>query len=254
MRSLRGARLLGNHVAQIMGAATVAVIALAGCSAGQTAETSILQTPISGLNTASPDGGLLVRNLQVIYNNTMGYPANGSAPLEVSLFNQTQSPITVTITSKPQQTVTQGIVSAMQVGISGPAPTPTSSIAPGPTGGGNTSPSSPPSAGTSGEVSPPASAPSALPTDTASATPAAPSLSPAKLTIAALGSVTFLPGNDTSLIASGLSDKLAPGNSLALTITSSTSGTPIDVLAPVSTPLSPASRGTGIPDENSESE
>jgi hypothetical protein len=149
--------------------------------------------------------------------------------------------------------VTQGIVSAQQVGLTGPAPTPSSSIASGPVGGGDTSPSSPPSAGTSGEVSPPASAPSALPTDTATPPPAA-SLSPAKLTIPALGSISFLPGDQSSIIASGLTNKLTPGTSLALTFQSSTSATPINVLAPVAIPLSPASRAPGIPDENSEPE
>jgi hypothetical protein len=247
-------RSLGTiRAAQVAGAATVAMLALAGCSAGQTAETSLLQTPISGLNTASPDGGLLVRNLQVVYKDPTGYPANGSAPLELSLYNQTQQEITVTISSQAQQTVTEGIVSAQQVGLTGPAPVPSSSIASNPPGGGDTSPSSPPSVGTSAEVSPPASAPSALPTDTAAAPPAA-ALQPAKLTIPALGSVSFLPGDKTSVIASGLTNKLAPGNSLALTFQSSTSATPFSVLAPVAIPLSPASRAPGIPDENSEPE
>jgi hypothetical protein len=253
MRSLGRVRPLAGRTAQVAGAATVAALALAGCSAGQTAETSILQTPVSGINTSSPDGGLQIRNLQVVYKDSAGYPANSSAPLEVSLFNQTQQEITVTISSKPQQTVTDGIVSAQQIGLTGPAPTPSSSIASGPVGGGDTSPSSPPSAGTSGEVSPPASAPSALPTDTATPPPAA-ALSPAKLTIPALGSLTFLPGGQTGLIASGLSDRLAPGFSLALTVQSSTSATPIDVLAPVSIPLSPASRGPAVEGENSEGE
>src|SRR5206468_1122651 len=114
-------RSLGTRRAvQVAGAATVAVVALAGCSAGQTAETSVLQAPISGLNTASPDGGLLIRNLQVIFNGPEGYPAGGSAPLEMSLYNQTQAPITVTITSQPQQQQSTGspsIVSAQQIGL-----------------------------------------------------------------------------------------------------------------------------------------
>ncbi|MEV6842640.1 hypothetical protein [Actinoplanes sp. NPDC051411] len=240
------------RAAQAAGAATVAVLALAGCSAGQTAETSLLQTPVSGLNTASPDGGLQIRNLQVVYKDATGYPANGSAPLEVSLFNQTEQEITVTISSKPQQTVVPGIVSAQQVGLTGPAPTPSSPIASGPAAGGDTSPSTP-TPGTSGEVSPPASAPSAMPSDTATPPPAA-ALSPAKLTIPALGSLSFLPGSPNSLIASGLSDRLAPGYSLALTVQSSTSATPIDVTAPVATPLSAGPRAPAVEGENSEGE
>jgi hypothetical protein len=253
MRSLDRVRPLAYRAVQVAGAATVAVVALAGCSAGQTAETSLLQTPVSGLNTASPDGGLLIRNLEVTYNSPEGYPANGNAPLEVSLYNQTKAPITVTITSRAQQTVTAGIVSAQQVGVSGTVPSATSSVPPEPTGAGNTSPSSPPSVGISAEVSAPASAPSALPTDSVGPTPTA-ALQPAKLTIAPLDSVAFLPGGRSSLIASGLTDKLAPGNSLVLTIQSSTNAAPFDVLAPVSIPLSPASRGPAVEGENSEGE
>lgn len=254
MRSLHRARFSAGRAVQVAGAAAVAALALAGCSAGQTAETSLLQTPVSGLNTASPDGGLLIRNLQVVYKDPAGYPANGSAPLEVSLFNQTRSPITVTITSEAQQTVTAGIVSAQQIGLTGPAPTPSSSMASEPPGGGNTTPSSPPSVGTSGQVSPPSSGPSsAQPTGSATPPPAA-ALSPAKVTIPALGSVSFLPGDQSSLVASGLTGPLAPGNSLALTIQSSTSATPMNVLAPVSIPLSPASRAPGVPGETVEGE
>jgi hypothetical protein len=105
-------RSLGTRrVAQAAGAAMVAVIALAGCSAGQVAETAILQTAVSGLNTQTADGTLLVRNLQVIYNNPAGYPGQGTAPIEVSLFNQTQQPMDVTITS----TSKPGSVSAGQI-------------------------------------------------------------------------------------------------------------------------------------------
>src|SRR5689334_13765389 len=97
-------RSLGTRrVTLAAGVATVAVIALAGCSAGQVAETALLKTPISGLNTSSPDGSLQIRNLQVIYNSPEGYPANGQAPLEVALFNQTTTEMTVLISSKPLQ-------------------------------------------------------------------------------------------------------------------------------------------------------
>lgn len=116
-------RSLGTRrVATAAGAAMAAVIALGGCSAGQVAETALLKSPVSGLNTQSPDGSLLVRNLQVVYNGPQGYPANSAAPLEVSLFNQTEQPMTVTISSKPQQNVVAGTVSAQQVGVGPVAP------------------------------------------------------------------------------------------------------------------------------------
>jgi len=205
-------RSLGTRrVATAAGAAMVAVIALAGCSAGQVAETALLKSPISGLNTQSPDGSLLVRNLQVVYNDPQGYPANGTAPLEVSLFNQTEQPMTVTITSKPQQNVVAGIVSAQQVGVGPFAPAS-------------------------------ASAPAAP----------APALQPAKFTIAPLGSETFLTGDNPTLQAVGLSNKLVPGYSLSLIIEVSTGSAPIEVLAPFAIPTSPASRAPGNKDENVE--
>jgi hypothetical protein len=240
-------RSLGTRRAvQVAGAATVAVVALAGCSAGQTAETSLLQTPVSGLNTASPDGGLLIRNLQVAYGDSAGYPVNSTAPLEVSLFNQTQQPLTVTISSQPQTTVTAGIVSAGSVGISGGAtgsasPTPSGSASPTPSGSASPTPSGSASPTPSGSASAPSGA------------PATPALQPAKIVIDPLGTVAFLPGDPQSLQAVGLTDRLFPGNSLALTIQVGTAA-PMSVLAPVATPLSPASRGPAVENENIEGE
>jgi hypothetical protein len=232
-------RSLGTRRAvQVAGAATVAVVALAGCSAGQTAETSLLQTPVSGLNTASPDGGLLIRNLQVAYGDSAGYPVNSTAPLEVSLFNQTQQPLTVTISSQPQTTVTAGIVSAGSVGISGGA---TGSASPTPSGSASPTPSGSASPTPSGSASAPSGA------------PATPALQPAKIVIDPLGTVAFLPGDPQSLQAVGLTDRLFPGNSLALTIQVGTAA-PMSVLAPVATPLSPASRGPAVENENIEGE
>jgi len=232
-------RSLGTRrAAPVAGVATAAVIALAGCSAGQVAETAMIQAPVSGLNTASADGGLLIRNLQVLYNNPEGYPANGTAPLEVSLFNQTKNPMVVTITSPTQQTMAEGIVSARQVGIVGGMPS--ASGAPEPSGGGVSA--TPSEAPTASQAS---AAPSASATESA---PPADAAQPARLTIAPLGSVSFLPGNPAKLQAIGLSNKLVPGTSVALTFQVSGSPTALDVLASVAVPLSPPSRAPGAED------
>jgi len=209
-------RSLGTRrVAQAAGAAMAAVIALSGCSAGQVAETALLKSPISGLNAQSPDGALFIRNLQVAYNDPTGYPANGTAPLQVALFNQTEQPITVTITSRPQTNVVAGVVSAIQVGVGAPAP----------------------SSGATPE---------------ASAAPSTPALQPAKFTIPALGSQTFNPeGGPTTLQAQGLSNVLRPGYSLSLTFQVE-NGPAFDALAPFAIPTSPASRAPGIENENHE--
>ncbi|MET0425886.1 MAG: hypothetical protein ABW046_18595 [Actinoplanes sp.] len=217
--------LVYRRTARAMGAATVAVIALAGCSAGQVAETAILKTPISGLNTESPDGGLQIRNLQVVYNSPTGYPAGSSAPLQVSLFNQTEQAITVLISSAPQG----DYVSAEQVGLVG--------------AGAAAAPSGEPSAPALPDPSASAAAPAA---------PARPAAQPARFTIKPHGSETFLPGGDQSLQVIGLSDVLRPGSALNLVFEVSTSSQPLTVQAPFEMPLSPASRAPGETEENHE--
>jgi len=213
-------RSLGTRrVALAAGAAIAAVIALSGCSAGQVAETAILKSPISGLNTQSPDGTLLIRNLQVAYDGPTGYPANGTAPLQLSLYNQTEQPMTVTITSGPQTGAGPMVVSATQIGVGALAP--------------------------SAEASPAVGASASPATST-------PALQPAKFTIPALGSQTFNPeGGATTLQAQGLSGALKPGYALALTFQTD-SGATIDALAPFAIPTSPASRAPGIENENHE--
>ena len=237
-----------RRAALLTGAATVAVIALSGCSAGQVAETAILQSPVSGLNTQSPDGGLLIRNLQVVYNNPLGYAANSAAQLEVSLFNQTEKPVTVLISSRPQQTAGgEDVVTAQQVGLSGGTPPPASpSAAPEPSG------SRPPAdavPGNSEQVEQPSVEPSLSVGGSAPAAPAT-ALLPARITIAPLGSAVFLPGGQQTLVAAGLSDRLAPGGSLSLVFEISGSTQPIEALAPMGVPLSPASRAPGLEGEN----
>jgi hypothetical protein len=228
MRSLRTSR-----VARAAGVATVAVIALAGCSTGQVAETAVLQAPINGLNTASPDGGLLIRNLQVSYNSPTGYAANSSAPLEVVLVNTTKQAITVLVSSKPQQDVTPGVVSAQQVGVTG-------------------APSASGSAGPSAAPEPSAAAPEPSTSGSAPAADSTAALQPARFTIAPLSSQSFLPDGKQKLMLAGLSGALRPGSSVSLVFESSTGNQPLEVLAPVAIPLSPVSRAPGIENENSE--
>jgi hypothetical protein len=237
-------RSLGTRrVALAAGVATVAVIALGGCSAGQVAETALLDAPISGLDTQSPDGSLLIRNLQVVYNNPTGYPAGGNAPLQVSLYNESQQEITVVITSTPPQGEVQGVVSARQVGLTGGAAAASPSADPEPSG---TVPSA--NSGLPTEQVPETGQPTSLPPTSA---PAAAAAQPARITIQGLSSAVYQPGDEQSLQLIGLSDELRPGNSVSLSFQVSNSNQPLNVLAPVAIPLSPASRAPGIdPHEN----
>src|ERR1051325_149263 len=109
-----------GRAAQVAGIAAVAAIALSGCSAGQVAETALKRPSVPGVNAETADRSVAVRNLHVAYNGPEGYKAGDTAPLEVSLVNQTETPISVSITSRPRANVApnQGIISAQRVGLS----------------------------------------------------------------------------------------------------------------------------------------
>ena len=94
-------RSLGTRrVALLAGAATVAAVALAGCSAGQVAETSLKRPSNQGVNTQNTTGSVLIRNLAVSYNGPAGYQPGANAPIEVNLY-QTANAITVVVASAP---------------------------------------------------------------------------------------------------------------------------------------------------------
>ncbi|MCO8274446.1 hypothetical protein M1L60_28000 [Actinoplanes sp. TRM 88003] len=235
-------RSLGTRrVALAAGTATVAVLALAGCSAGQVAETALLQAPISGLNTQSPDGRVQIRNLQVDYTDPEGYPANGDASIEVGLYNHTTEPVTILISSKPLQNETAGVVSARQIGLSGGSAAASPSANPEPSGGPDGASAQPGPPDQAGSIPDPSGAPSA--SGAPASAPAAATLQPARITLQALSSTTFLPDDTAKLVAAGLSDDLKPGNSLSLVFEISGYSQPLELLAPVAIPLSPASRG-----------
>jgi hypothetical protein len=218
-------RSLGTRrVALLAGAAAVAVVALAGCSAGQVAETSLKRPSNQGVNTQNTTGSVLIRNLAVSYNGPAGYQPGTNAPIEVNLYNQTANAITVAVTSAPAPSgaPATGVVTAQQVGLLG-----------------GTAPAS-----ATPSVSASASAPA---TDPAAAAP-----QPARLTIAPMGSVSFLPGDTETLEAVGLNGKLVSGNQLSLVFKFSDGSADLSVLAPVAIPLSPAPRESGLPGENVE--
>ncbi|BEL11013.1 hypothetical protein Q0Z83_092040 [Actinoplanes sichuanensis] len=215
-------RSLGTRrAALVAGAATVAALALGACSAGQVAETAILDTPIAGVNAASESeaGKVLIRNLQVEYPGIKGYEANGNAPLEVSLFNETNEAVTVTISSQPAAD-RPDVITARQVGFVSTATVTT----PGEVAGASADPS--------GSASP-----------AASAEPAS-TVRPAQIKIEAQGSAVFKPTDAATLQAVGLSGELKPGMVVNLVFEFSNNATPLTLQAPVASPLTPAPRGS----------
>jgi hypothetical protein len=195
-------------------------VALAGCSAGQVAETSLKKPSDQGMDVQNKTGSVLIRGLAVEYNGPAGYQPGSNAPIHVNLYNQTADAITVTVSSGAPTAA--GVVAAKAIGLLGGTPSP------------------------SGAAAPSASA-SAAPMESA-----APEPQPARITIAPLSSVTFRQGDTETLWAVGLDGKLVPGNQLSLVFKFSDGSEDLSVLAPVAIPLSPAPRASGIPGENVE--
>jgi hypothetical protein len=221
-------------------------VALAGCSSGQVAETAIIRPPISGLNTQSPDGSLLIRNLQVLYTGPAGYPAGGTAPLQVSLFNQTKQPMTVVVRSAPPagNVPPPGYVSAERIVLTGGTAAASPSSNPEPAPGGEASPHPNPSAS---EVIDPSGVASTPPAPGASLVPssAAAAGQPAQITIPALGTASFQPRMPQKLLAVGLSGRLSPGVSLSLVLERGGGVAPMSLLAPMEVPISPVPVSAG---------
>jgi hypothetical protein len=186
----------------------------------------------------------------------------------LALFNQTQSPITVMISSAPPQGATEAVVTARQIGVTGGAlpsasssarvsePLPRASELPS-----GTASQPEPSAGASepspgaSEPSPGASEPAAGASEPApSESAGAADLQPARFTIPPHGAQSFMPGDPQSLQAVGLSGPLASGTALAVTIESSATNQPMQLFAPVAIPLSPAPRAPGASNEVEEGE
>src|SRR3954452_14339772 len=123
MRSRRTRRAL-----MVAGAAALTAVALAGCSAGQVAETSLKRPSNQGVNVNNSDNSVLIRNLLVTYNGPAGYPAGASAPLQLSLYNQTTQQVIVNISStRPtNRPADRSVVTGTSVGLTGGTATPSS--------------------------------------------------------------------------------------------------------------------------------
>ncbi|GAA2551333.1 hypothetical protein GCM10010435_21950 [Winogradskya consettensis] len=232
-------RSLGTRRAVLAtGVAAVAAIALAGCSAGQVAETSLKKPSNPGVNADNANRSVFVRNLSVEYHGTEGYAAGDNATLEVGLYNQTDAAITVLISSQPVATgsvVGTDVISAKQVGLVGGA-LPSASDSPSE----DPSPSSSPAPSSSKRPKA-----SAAPSESASEAPAGPAVAAARIVLPPLGGATFLPDAAQKLQLIELSDKLVPGGAVNLVFEFSNNADPLVVQAPVSTPLIPASRVPG---------
>jgi hypothetical protein len=215
-------RFLGTRrFVLVAGLAAAAAVAFAGCSAGQVAETSLKKPSNQGVNEENSNKTVAIRNLSVTYNGTEGYAAGDSAPLEVTLYNQTSQPITVLVSSRqPDAALGTDVVSGTDVVLVGGQPSPATSAS---------------------------ESPSPSPSESGAAAG-----TPARIVLAPLGYASFLPGDTESLQVQGLSGQLRPGMSVNLVFEFSNGAAPLTLQAPVGIPLSPAPRESGKPAENHE--
>ena len=240
-------RTLGSRRAVLSaGVAALAAVAIAGCSAGQVAETAIKRSSSQGVSANNSNNTVGIRDLMVGYHGTAGYAAGDSAPLQVGIYNLTTQEVTVLVSSTPpgnsaaDQTVVSGSMVQLIGGSSAPG-APSSGASAEPSAGASAEPPAEPSTGASAEPSTGASAPAG-------------GGQPARIVLPPLGSASFLPGDQQQMQVTGLSKALPPGFAVNLTFEFSNGAQPLTVQAPVATPLSPAPRESGIPDENREGE
>lgn len=200
-------------------AGIVAVIAsslLAGCSAGQIAETSKIVAAVPGGSTTipvpvadNPDSSVKIQNALIAYAGPAGYQAGETAPLELRIINQTIHSITVTL---PATGVTlqgtNGVDGTTPIGtpiFTGPAAVAAQASA---------SPAAAPSATPSGTPSPgasPSGPPVPSPSATGSAAPAAPA-SVDGIRVAPGGIAILVPGGNLYAAITKLTQQIAPGN------------------------------------------
>jgi hypothetical protein len=240
-RSIAGRQRHARLVAASAGIiALIAAGALAGCGAGQIAETSKIVSAVPGGSASvlvptedNPNGALLIKNVTVDYNDVNGYAAGATAPLSMWIINQSTDPVTVTAGDAQLVDPTKASTLTPLGSMSLSGGTPVVQAVQGVAGNPSTPPSSP-----------------------ANAAPSSPSESGAP---AAAASVTIQPGTMMVLSTSAGSDvqhlqvadlkgAVVPGNTVRLTFNvTMPDGTPLQstqIVAPVSPPTAAAPRVT----------
>ena len=229
-RSIRGSRRAALLLA---GMAATTGLLLSGCGTGQVAETANKEPSVQGVNLSAANGDYAVRGLLVDFPGVDGYKAGANATLNAVIYNDSEKPVTVTVTTD----------SAREIVITGGAPA-ASAI---PSASPNQSPSDSPSETAAASASPsePASAsPSASPSVTPSATespaaPAAPAGQPARIEIPPLSYVQLNTQGQQAFQLIGLNEALRSGQNVFVTFDFG-NGVTVTGPAPVAVPLTPA--------------
>jgi hypothetical protein len=245
-RSITGTppRRRTTGVAALLIAPATALTMMSGCSAGQVSQTDDMVAPVPGVSVDSADGKVSLRNVMIKYNGPDGYPVGGTAPLIAFVINnEPGSAITLsgataaTKDGKPLGTVT---LSGGAADIEGNPPP----GQPGATASASARPAT--SASASASASADASArPSGSAEPSGSAQPVAPPVAPLNLKIPANSFARLSPDFGAYLAITGLTQKLAPGDTAYLTFVVDGKA-PIKAPVPFETPFSPPPRATPV--------
>ncbi|WFE37180.1 hypothetical protein [Micromonospora sp. WMMD998] len=237
-RSIRGSR----GPALLLAGAAAASLLLSGCGAGQVAETANKIPSVQGVNVATSDNLYLVRGLYVQYPGPDGYEAGADAPLNVVIYNDSRTPVTVTVTTdSAREVVLTG--GAGSDGGATPTGSPTEPASASPTA---TDPSASPSQSleVTGSPSPSESASASPSPSESEATPAG---QPARIEIPALGYAQLRSGGPQFLQLVGLNRDLLAGQQVNLTFDFG-NGKVISTPAPIGIPLTPLAPPSPIVD------
>ncbi len=101
-----------------------ATAALAACGTGKYSQTATQVAPVPGfsqtISISNPPGTVGVSNAHLPYSGSQGFKAGAEVPLELWLFNNTQGPVTVII-STSNGTIKEGRVEVPVSGLVKPA-------------------------------------------------------------------------------------------------------------------------------------
>jgi Protein of unknown function (DUF461). len=212
-----------------------AVLALAGCSAGQITQTATQVAPVVGIDVDA--GDIALRNLVIEYNGPEGYPAGGDAPLVVRLFNNGPEAITLVGVSADKA---EAVVLAGTPTVVSPTGLPTQPPSPEPTASPDEEASPSPT-----DTAEPTASPTATPTPTTQR----PVTEDVSVTIPPQSYVLLVPGESESgyLLLVGLREAIIPGESINVTFTFS-NGASVVVPVPLAPPVHEVPRATPVAD------
>ncbi|WP_341717929.1 hypothetical protein QQG74_29650 [Micromonospora sp. FIMYZ51] len=235
-RSIRGSRRAAVLLPGIATAA--ALLLLSGCGAGQISETANKVPSAQGIDLQADAGAYGVRGVLVSYPGVEGYRAGDNAVLNALFYNDTQNPVTVTVSSTDAREVVITTVSAANSPSPTASPTPTDSPSPEGTPGAGESPS-------------PEGSPS--PTESPETTPTEAAAEPARIEIPPLSYVQLNAEGERVLQLVGLNSALLPGQNVTLAFDFG-GGDTITTPAPIAVPLSPAPPPSPIIERHTEYE